>query len=255
MPTATKSSIGIDGGPGLHGLHSAHRPLWAHRPHQDQSAPRPIRHRPGLRPLAALFVLLLCCWLSACSVRRPIQVPERSVVDHGVASWYGPKFHGRTTASGEPFDQEALTAAHKTLPFGSLVEVVNLDNGRTVQVRINDRGPFVRGRVIDLSRAAAREIGLIGPGTAKVDVVLLESPAGELYAVQAGAFRDADRALALRTQIAALTTAVEVSTRDGWHRVLVGPFASYDEARQMRRDLARRGVEAVVRRLPEEGEL
>ena len=243
VPGCSTQTPPLEGRSGFFPSHQAGRSA-------PSASPRsPFRH------LGFLLAVALCCWLSACSVRRPIQVPERSVVDRGIASWYGPKFHGRLTASGEPFDQDALTAAHKTLPFGSLVEVVNLDNGRAVQVRINDRGPFVRGRVIDLSRAAAKEIGMIGPGLAKVELVLLEPPAGELYAVQAGAFRDEDRAEALRTQIAALTTAVEVSTRDGWHRVLVGPFASYDEARQMRRDLARRGVEAVVRRLPEEGEL
>lgn len=89
----------------------------------------------------------------------------------GMASWYGPGFHGRKTASGERFNQHALTAAHKTLPLGTLVQVRNLDNNRSVVVTINDRGPFVRGRVIDLSRGAAQKIGLAS--TEKVEITVI----------------------------------------------------------------------------------
>lgn len=93
----------------------------------------------------------------------------------GYASWYGGKFQGRQTASGEIFDTNQLTAAHKTLPFGTVVEVTNLDTGKSVQVRINDRGPFVEGRIIDLSRKAATEIGMMGTGIAPVKVEVLKS--------------------------------------------------------------------------------
>jgi len=95
-----------------------------------------------------------------------------------VASWYGNEYHGRQTASGEVFDEEAMTAAHPDLPFGTIVEVRNLDNGRTVRVRINDRGPFVRGRVIDLSKGAARRIGMLGPGLAHVRVEVVRWGSG-----------------------------------------------------------------------------
>ncbi len=88
----------------------------------------------------------------------------------GKASWYGPRFHGRKTANGERFDQNALTAAHRTLPLGSIVTVRNVENGRTVRVRINDRGPYVEGRVIDLSREAARRLGLVQDGVASVRI-------------------------------------------------------------------------------------
>ncbi|MEK0084012.1 septal ring lytic transglycosylase RlpA family protein [Benzoatithermus flavus] len=88
----------------------------------------------------------------------------------GVASWYGPGFHGRRTASGEPFDQDDLTAAHRDLPLGSEVTVTNLENGRSIVVQINDRGPYVKGRVIDLSKAAARRLGIIEEGVAKVRI-------------------------------------------------------------------------------------
>ncbi len=91
----------------------------------------------------------------------------------GIASWYGPNFHGRLTANGEVFDQESLTAAHPTLPLPSLVRVTNLENGRSVVVRVNDRGPFVRGRIIDMSRRSARLLGFQGKGTAKVRVSVL----------------------------------------------------------------------------------
>jgi rare lipoprotein A len=90
-----------------------------------------------------------------------------------MASWYGRRFHGRRTASGERYNMNALTAAHRTLPFGTRVRVERLDNGRHVVVRINDRGPFVKGRVIDLSREAARRLGILGAGVASVRVVTL----------------------------------------------------------------------------------
>ena len=85
-----------------------------------------------------------------------------------MASWYGPDFHGRQTANGEKYDMNAMTAAHRTLPFNTMVLVENLDNGRSVKVRINDRGPFAKGRIIDLSKAAAEKMDMIGPGTARV---------------------------------------------------------------------------------------
>ena len=91
-------------------------------------------------------------------------------METGVASWYGPGFHGKTTASGEIFNQERFTAAHPTLPWGSRVKVTNLANGKSVEVRINDRGPFVKGRIIDVSRAAARALGMMESGIATVKV-------------------------------------------------------------------------------------
>ena len=91
----------------------------------------------------------------------------------GIASWYGPDFHGRLTANGEVFDQNAVTAAHKTLPLPSLVRVTNLENGRSLVVRVNDRGPYVNGRIIDLSRRAAQLLGMEGRGIAKVRVQIL----------------------------------------------------------------------------------
>ncbi|MDY7012153.1 MAG: septal ring lytic transglycosylase RlpA family protein, partial [Cyanobacteriota bacterium] len=112
-------------------------------------------------------------------VRRPEPiVPQQAIekvvqTQRGIASWYGPGFHGRRSASGERFNQNAMTAAHRTLPFGTRVRVTNQNNGRSIVVRINDRGPFIRGRIIDLSVGAARKIGMYGSGIAPVEVEVL----------------------------------------------------------------------------------
>ncbi len=97
-------------------------------------------------------------------------------METGLASWYGPKFHGKLTASGEVFNQEKFTAAHPTLPWGTRVTVTNLDNGKSVDVRINDRGPFKGGRIIDVSRAAARALGMVKRGITTVQVEWLSDP-------------------------------------------------------------------------------
>ena len=104
------------------------------------------------------------------SVEESPEPSQPSVLETGLASWYGPRFHGKLTASGEIFNQERLTAAHRTLPWGSRVKVTNLANGKTVEVRINDRGPFAQGRVIDVSRAAARALGMVRAGIAAVEI-------------------------------------------------------------------------------------
>ena len=120
--------------------------------------------------------------------------------EEGLASWYGGKFHGRLTSSGEVFDTNQMTAAHRTLPFGTLVKVINQDNGKSTIVKINDRGPFVEGRIIDLSRAAADELGMVGEGVARVVLEIVDFVTDKaLYAVQVGAYgleKNADKARA-----------------------------------------------------------
>lgn len=110
------------------------------------------------------------------SVRPPsspaLPAPGAAWTQTGIASWYGEPFHGRQTASGERYDMNELTCAHPTLPFGSRIRVRNLENGRTVTLRVNDRGPFVQGRIVDVSRKAAEELGIIGSGTARVEITL-----------------------------------------------------------------------------------
>lgn len=131
--------------------------------------------------LAALAAVVL---LSSCA---PYQARRTPLKYHavGTASWYGPGFHGRKTSSGERFDQQELTAAHRTLPFGSTIKVTNIDNGKTVVVRVNDRGPFIRGRIIDLSKAAAHHIGMLGTGTARVELASLDHRAKEKKGIEA----------------------------------------------------------------------
>ena len=143
-----------------------------------------------MRWLTPLCLALASCLPSAAPVAQqpsaPLDAPSAAASTgswgEGVASWYGPGFAGRRTASGEVFDPSQLTAAHKTLPFGTTLRVTNLANGLSVTVRINDRGPFIPGRVIDLSRAAAERIGMIGSGTARVRLEPLAASGGALLA-------------------------------------------------------------------------
>ena len=127
----------------------------------------------GLRALVLLALVSGCARVSTLPAG---QAPVAGWTERGVASWYGDPFHGRQTASGEVYDMEAMTAAHRTLPFGTVVRVDNLDNGRSVTLRINDRGPFIRGRNLDVSRAAARELGMLQAGLARIEITILEAP-------------------------------------------------------------------------------
>lgn len=155
--------------------------------------------------------------------------------EEGVASWYGTPFHGRLTASGERYDMDGPTAAHPTLPFGTVVELHNLDNGRRSRLRINDRGPFVGGRIIDVSRHGARELGMLGPGTARVRLRVIESPAlPSCWQVQAGSFESETNAAARRDRLRSdgFEARVVRASAD-LHRVIVGPFDSADRAAEV----------------------
>lgn len=136
---------------------------------------------------------------------RPRLLPVVNGVQSGIASWYGQEFHGRPTSNGEIYNMHDLTAAHRTLPFGTVVEITNILNGRTITVRINDRGPFVGNRIIDLSYAAARMLDMVGPGTIpiRLEVVkeVLPAPAGQRFAVQVGAFILRDNADAMAAKL------------------------------------------------------
>jgi len=155
----------------------------------------------------------------------------------GVASWYGEPFHGRRTASGEVYDMDALTAAHQSLPFGTVIRVDNRDNGRSVELRVTDRGPFAKGRILDVSRAGARALGMLGPGTAHVRITVVRrggdavSVRGGCVIVQVAAYRDRAAARDRARGIGALGFRVVVEHEDGWNRVIVGPFDSPDDAR------------------------
>ncbi len=179
--------------------------------------------------------------LLSCGEKRTVRAavpPPVSGAEVGIASWYGHPYHGRAAASGEIYDMEKFTAAHRTLPFGTLVRVINLDNEKSVEVRINDRGPFAGDRIIDLSHAAAQAIGLIGPGLARVRLEVMQMPvaaatAPGYYAVQVGAFQYRANAERLRAEMEARYGAARLVLRPGdpplW-RVLVGRAATEDDA-------------------------
>ena len=179
-------------------------------------------------------------------------------LERGVASWYGPTFHGVSTSSGEPYDMYGMSAAHKTLPLPSYVRVTNLKNGRSVVVRVNDRGPFVANRLIDLSYSAAARLDMIREGTTLVEVRALipgvpehakrsaQGPPTLLF-VQAGAFADARNAerLLARLQAAGLVSAFVAAPAEGklpLYRVRLGPVASVGQFDELSARLAALGI-------------
>jgi peptidoglycan lytic transglycosylase len=216
-----------------------------------------MRQRTGFRlahvPFQSLLLaaLLLCHLLAAgCSNHRKPSPASSSLgvpVERGIASWYGPKFHGRRTANGERYDMNQLTAAHPSLPFGTLVGVRNTRTGREVVVRINDRGPFAHNRVIDLSYAAAQVVGVVGPGTASVELYLVPATGqAPRYTVQVGAFSEAERAAALLREMARIYPEAVVDSDGTWNRVQIGAFHDRDQAEALRRELAVVGVSSIV---------
>jgi rare lipoprotein A len=176
-------------------------------------------------------------------------------VEEGVASWYGNPFDGRKTSNGEIYDMHAFTAAHRTLPFGAVVRVTNLANGKQTEIRVNDRGPFVANRIIDLSQAAAQAIEMIGTGTAMVrlEVIAGPNPLAGSFAVQVGAFLMPENADRLKAQLAANYSSVQVVPfvlpTGRFYRVRVGRVSSEAEARQLESRLHDQGqtVTFVVR--------
>ena len=146
------------------------------------------------RTLAICFFVLLS--LPAFSTTTPYIYKSSAV-----ASFYAEQYHGKKTSNGEIFNMNAMTAAHKTLPFGTIVQVTNLANGKSVSVRINDRGPFVVGREIDLSKAAARQLDMIGSGTANVKLVILQLPKENTYRYQFGSYASKENASVLAKQM------------------------------------------------------
>jgi rare lipoprotein A len=179
----------------------------------------------------------------------------------GLASWYGRDFHGKKTSSGETYDMYAMTAAHKTLPLGTYVRVHHLANNTSVDVRINDRGPFVRGRIIDLSYTAARSLGLVGPGTAEVEIVALgkltstdggtsrtfvpEDYYSGNFTFQIGAFLKYENAERLKHKLNGKYKNAHITTydngKDTYYRVRVGKAANLEQAAEFERYLIQNG--------------
>ena len=171
--------------------------------------------------------------------------------ESGVASWYGHPYHGRPAANGEIYDMEKLTAAHRTLPFNTWVRVYDLDTRKITEVRITDRGPFVGGRIIDLSHAAAREIDMIGPGTARVRIEVIRAPEGMptgSYAVQVGAFQSQENADRIRADMASSFGTARLVPRPGnppvW-RVLVGSEPTEGDANALAAKIREKSVERI----------
>ena len=159
--------------------------------------------------------------LSGQAPSEPTSAQVRAHELEGYASWYAGKFQGRLTASGERFDTNQLTAAHKTLPFGTVVEVTHLGNGRTVEVRINDRGPFVEGRVVDLSRAAAEAIRMTAEGIARVRLRILTLPPLPTRRIQVASFSQEANARRTRNLLRGRGIPAEIERSGNLHRVVV----------------------------------
>ncbi len=229
-------------------------PLPSFLPFYSSCAPWPLR-------IATLLVVVAAVIFAGCghhkyATRAPAPAPSapppavelQPVVpgqwmEEGVASWYGEPFDGRRTSNGEIYNMHQMTAAHRTLPFGSMVRVTNLDNGMQTEVRVNDRGPFVGNRVIDLSYSAAQAIRMVGPGTAHVrlEVVGGPNPQTGFFAVQVGAFLSQDHAVRFQQQLSARYSPVSIVNYDSpnglFYRVRVGRFPTESGAQQLASDL------------------
>jgi len=244
--------------------------------------------------------LLVASLLSSCtSVHGPTSVPavdglqsdtsgaeplSPSRVQIGMASWYGRPFHGRPTASGEIYDMYQATAAHLTAPLGTHAVVTNLENGQTVRVRINDRGPHKRNRILDLSYSAAQQLDMVRPGSARVKVEFLQDapapaqlaatprdaapepphagpaaplPAVRPFVIQVGAYHDHHNAMRAHQTLTTVYPNVWIAmTPESWqplHRVRLGPFQNRQEVDRVVREVRARGYAAVIIALPRQG--
>jgi rare lipoprotein A len=223
---------------------------------------KPVKRRHS-RIFQQAALSLILAGLTACAVPPsrfklpPVLTPESRAMQTGTASWYGPGFHGQATASGIIYDQNELTAAHQTLPLGTRVMVTNLNNGRTVEVLVNDRGPFAKGRIIDLSHAAARSIDMIGPGTAPVRIEVMEAPfkirsipTSLDYTLQLGAFSQLENAQQLQSRLQQSYSEVAIvplqSGNRAYYRVQLGTFPNRAAAEQQARQLAQSGYSVIV---------
>jgi rare lipoprotein A len=213
--------------------------------------------------LKTTVVVALCflAFATGCSV-PPSKVsvvlpPDSRLSQTGIASWYGPGFHGKATASGDIYNQTDLTAAHQTLPLGARVMVTNLENGNSTQVTINDRGPFAKGRIIDLSYAAAQSLNMVGPGTALVRVDVIESPTRIQtirpsldYTLQVGSFSQLENAQQLRDRLAKSFTNVTIAPLQSkdltYYRVHLGIFSNRADAEEQARQVTQAGYSVII---------
>lgn len=177
----------------------------------------------------------------------------------GRASWYGDKFHGKKTANGEIYNMHSLTAAHKTLPLGTWLHVENLENGKTVEVRVNDRGPFVGKRIIDLSYKAAVEIGMTGNGTARVRLktidknekkksvaATVQATTGMIYSAQAGSFSSKENAEGFMAALDKVYRDVHLVSDKGIYKIRIGKFSQRSDAEKTKDALKNAGYSAFI---------
>jgi rare lipoprotein A len=190
---------------------------------------------------------------------RPSDQPSEPF-EEGKASWYGAPFHGRRASNGEVYDMNRLTAAHRTLPFNTVVRVTNMTNGKSTTVRITDRGPFVDNRIIDLSFAAAKEIESVGPGVVPVrlDILSAIDPTAGYFTVQIGAFRERANADRLRTRLSASYSPIQIvefpTDSGALYRVRVGKVSGEQAAQQLGEQLRdKEGVKPIIFRLDDAG--
>ncbi|MFQ5580446.1 MAG: septal ring lytic transglycosylase RlpA family protein [Nitrospiria bacterium] len=198
--------------------------------------------------------LLLCLiasflFLNACGASRPYRVGHREV---GLASWYGDKFHGRPTASGEIYDMYAISAAHKTLPLGTLLRVTDLKSGRSIKVKVNDRGPFIGRRILDLSYGAAKKLGVVEAGVSKVKIEIIgRSPiqrrsqrAKNRFFVQVGSYEIRENALRMKQEVGRhyqkVYLKVALTSQGKRYRVRVGPYRTKKAAQTVAKGLQSR---------------
>jgi rare lipoprotein A len=214
----------------------------------------------------ALAILLAAC---ASAVKEPgpstpvlpsaVAVPpaapaqDKIYRETGVASWYGKEFHGRKTASGEVFDMYALSAAHRTLPLGTAIRVTNLDNFKSIKVTVNDRGPLVKNRVLELSYGAAKELGFVEQGVARVKIETLEAvPVSARYTVQAATFTEEENARMLRERLSKKFEHVFIVLLDTniahFYQVRIGSYPSEERAELVAGKLTLEGLEPLVLR-------
>lgn len=219
----------------------------------------PLRLQPVFA-LPALSILLAACSVPPSRVSPPVFTsPSARATQTGIASWYGPGFHGKATASGSIYDQNDLTAAHQTLPLGTRVMVTNLENGKAAEITVNDRGPFAKGRILDLSYASAQSLGAVGPGTIAVRLEVIDSGPHKIhsirpsldYTLQLGSFSQPQNAQELRDRLAqsyrSSVSVVSQQVKDTtYYRVQLGTFADRAAAEQQAREIAQAGFPVII---------
>jgi rare lipoprotein A len=195
------------------------------------------------------------------SLSNPVSYSSKKnplFLEEGVASWYGPNFHGKKTANGEKYDMNGLTAAHRTLAFNSIVRVTNLENGKSVDVRINDRGPYAKDRIIDISKEAADKIDMIQSGTATIRLELIEGITPDMntfcslcesFAIQIAAFKNIFDANLEKDKIKGAYIKESITDGKKLYRVLYGNYDNKNDAEAALNRLRKQGIDGFVKQL------